>query len=196
VLLIGATPNAESVDAGTTGKRLPFVEGDTVLSLLERAGGINAPGDLKRAFISRPKPKGAAEVIPLDLEALLVRRDLSADHKVATGDTIVVPPMQFAVLVEGAVARAGLYNYNPSYGIAQYIARAGGRTRTARDLDDAVLIDANGTTHPFNASTRPTPGDAIIVPERNYSRSEVAQLVLAGASVVLGGIAVALAATR
>lgn len=196
VLLIGATPNAESVDAGTTGKRLPFVEGDTVLSLLDRAGGVNAPGDLKRAFISRPKQKGAPEVIPVDLDALLVRRDLSADRKISIGDTIVVPPMQFAVLVEGAVARAGLYNYNPSYGIAEYIARAGGRTRTARDLDDAVLIDANGATHPFRASTKPTPGDAILVPERNYSRSEVAQLVLAGASVVLGGIAVALAATR
>jgi protein involved in polysaccharide export with SLBB domain len=111
-------------------------------------------------------------------------------------DTIVVPPRQYSVLVEGAVARAGLYNYNPTFGISEYIAHAGGRTRTARDLDEAQLIDGNGRTHLFDPAMKPAPGDAILVPERNFSRAEIAQLILAGASIVVSGIAVTIAATR
>jgi protein involved in polysaccharide export with SLBB domain len=196
VLLIGAVAGSDPLDAATTSKRLPFVEGDTVLSLIERAGGIRAPGDLSRSYISRPIPGKTPELIPLDLDALLVRRDFSADKQVKMGDTIVIPPMQYSILVEGAVARAGLYNYNPRFGIPEYIAHAGGRTRTARDLDEVKLIDANGVTHDFRRDMKPAPGDAILVPERNFTRAEIAQLILAGAGLVLSGVAVGLAATR
>ena len=55
VLLIGAVVGADALDQATSSKRLPFVEGDTVRSLLERAGGIRAPGDLGRSYISRPR---------------------------------------------------------------------------------------------------------------------------------------------
>lgn len=196
VLLIGAVVGSDPLDAATTSKRLPFVEGDTALSLIERAGGIKAPGDLRRSYISRPRPANTPELIPLDLEALLVRRDFKADQKIQMGDTVVIPPMQYSVLVEGAVARAGLYNYTPTFGIAEYIAHAGGRTRTARELDEVKLIDANGRTHDFRGDLKPAPGDAILVPERNFTRAEIAQLILAGAGLVLSGIAVTIAATR
>jgi protein involved in polysaccharide export with SLBB domain len=172
------------------------VEGDTVLALLDRIGGVKAPGDLRRSYISRPRPGKDPELISLDLEALLVRRDFTADRPVQLGDTIVVPPVQYSVLVEGAVVRGGLYTYNPTFGIREYIAHAGGRTRTARDLDEVQLIDTNGHTHPFQPGMKPSPGDAILVPERNFSRSEVAQLILAGASIIVSGIAVTIAATR
>ena len=133
---------------------------------------------------------------PIDLQALLVRRDFGADRPIKPDDTIVVPPMQYSVLVEGAVARAGLYNYNPTFGVPEYIAHAGGRTRTARDLDEIQLIDTSGHTHEFRPGMKPAPGDAILVPERNYSRGEVAQLILAGAGLVLSGVAIVLAARR
>jgi len=196
VLLIGAVVGAESVDAAATSKRLPFVEGDTVLSLLERAGGIKAPGDLKRSYIERPQPTGQPKVIPVDLDALLVRRDVRADVSIFIGDTIVIPPMQYSVLVEGAVARAGLYPYNPKFGVPEYIAHAGGFTRTARDLDDSKLIDSNGITHDYHFGTKLNPGDAILVPERTFTRAEIVQLVMAGAGLVLSGIAITYAATR
>jgi polysaccharide biosynthesis/export protein len=196
VLVIGAVVGADPLDPATTSRRIPFVDGDTVLSLLNRAGGIKAPGDLRRSYISRPRPGQTPELVPLDLEALLVRRDFSADVPILMDDTIVVPPMQYSVLIEGAVARAGLYNYNPTFGISEYIAHAGGRTRTARDFDEVQLIDTTGHTHRFQPGMKPAPGDAILVPERNFSRAEVAQLILAGAGLVLSGIAVTLAATR
>jgi len=198
---VGATGAAsmaggDPIDPATTSRRIPFVDGDTVLSLFNRIGGLKAPGDLRRSYISRPRPDQPPELIPIDLEALLVRREFGADRPIKPNDTIVVPPMQYSVLVEGAVARAGLYNYNPTFGVAEYIAHAGGRTRTARDLDEIQLIDSNGHTHPFHPGAKPAPGDAILVPERNFSRSEVAQLIIAGASLVVSGIAVTIAATR
>ncbi|HEX8108773.1 MAG TPA: SLBB domain-containing protein [Kofleriaceae bacterium] len=187
---------AEPPDPATTSRRVSFVDGDTVLSLFNRIGGIKAPGDLRRSYIARPRPGQPPEVIPVDLQALLVRREFGADRPVQPDDTIVVPPMQYSVLVEGAIARAGLYNYDPAFGVPEYIAHAGGRTRTARDLDEAQLIDASGHTHPFRPGMKPAPGDAILVPERNFSRSEIAQLIIAGASLVVSGIAVTIAATR
>jgi protein involved in polysaccharide export with SLBB domain len=196
VLLIGAVIGSDPLDSATTSKRLPFVEGDTVLSLIERAGGVKAPGDLRRSYISRPRPGKTPELIDLDLDALLVRRDFKADKPIQMGDTIVIPPMQYAVLVEGAVGRAGLYNFNPTFTISEYIAHAGGRTRLARDLDEVRLIDVHGGSHPYHPGIKPEPGDAILVPERNFSRAEIAQLVLAAAGVILSGVAVTIAATR
>jgi polysaccharide biosynthesis/export protein len=197
VLLIGAVVGADPLDSATTMKRLGFVEGDTVLSLITRAGGIKAPGDLRRAYISRPK-KGAADpdLIPVDLEALLVRRDFTADKTIMMNDTLVVPPMRYSVLVEGAVSRGGLYPFNPKFGIAEYIALAGGPTRSARDLDEAKVIDSNGAMFSYSASRKPGPGDSIIVPERNFTRAEVGQIVVAGAGLILSGVAITIAATR
>lgn len=192
----GGAGGPENPEPATTSRRVPFVDGDTVLSLFNRIGGIKTPGDLRRSYIARPRPGQPPELIPLDLEALLVRREFGADRPVQPDDTIVVPPMQYSVLVEGAVARAGLYNYNPAFGVSEYIAHAGGRTRTARDLDETQLIDAGGQTHPFRPGMKPAPGDAILVPERNFSRAEIAQLIIAGASLVVSGIAVTIAATR
>jgi protein involved in polysaccharide export with SLBB domain len=89
-----------------------------------------------------------------------------------------------------------LYNYNPVFGVPEYIAHAGGMTRTARDLDEVTLIEANGSTKPYRNGMKLQPGDAILVPERNYSRAEVSQLILAGAGLLLSGVAIVLAARR
>ncbi|MEO8843488.1 MAG: hypothetical protein ABI591_19315, partial [Kofleriaceae bacterium] len=136
------------------------------------------------------------EVIPVDLDALLVRRDFKADKKIAMGDTLVIPPAQFSVLVEGAVRRPGLYTYNPTFGFDQYIARAGGRTRLARDLDETTLVDANGFAHGYGSNTKPAPGDAILVPERTFSSPEVVQIIIACAGLVISGVAISIAASR
>jgi protein involved in polysaccharide export with SLBB domain len=196
VLLIGAVAGADTIDQATTSRRLPFVEGDTALSLITRAGGIKSAGDLRRSYIARPRPNAEPELIALDLEALIVQRNFKADKPVKMGDTIVVPPLQYSVFVEGAVSRPGLYNYNPLFGMNEYIARAGGRSRTARDLDDTKLIDSGGAIHDYRSDLKPKPGDSILVPERNFTRAEVVQLVLAGAGLVLSGITVTYLVTK
>lgn len=196
VLLIGAVVGADSLDQATTSLRLPFVEGDTVRSLIDRAGGIRAPGDLHRSFISRPRKDEEPLVIPIDLDALLVQRDFSVDQDIQMGDTLVIPPMRYAILVEGAVGRPGAYNYNPRLGVLEYIAHAGGRTRTARDEDEIKLIDTKGGTRAYKPGSRLQPGEAILVPERNFTRPEVVQIVLATAGLLLSGLAITIAVTR
>lgn len=196
VLLMGAVTTADVVDAATAIKRLPYVEGDTVRSLIERAGGLRTTGDLARSYISRKGPDSVPTLIALDLEALLVRRDFSADKAVSLNDVIVVPPMQFGVLVEGAVMKAGLLEYNPRFGVQQYIARAGGRTSRAQDMEDVRLIDPNGDVRTYRNGIKVGPGDSILVPERNFSRAEIVQLSVAIAGLVLSGVAITLAATR
>ena len=197
VQLLGAVVGADPLDTATTLKRLPFVEGDTVLSLIDRAGGIRAPGDLTRSYISRRVAgKAETELIPLDLDALLVRRDFSADKPVQIGDMVVIPPMQYGIRVEGAVNRAGVYPYNPKFGISEYIAHAGGRTRSARDLDEARLVNADGKTRGFSSTLKPSPGDAIVIPERTFTRPEIVQIALSAAGLILSGVAITLAVTR
>ena len=112
------------------------------------------------------------------------------------GDTIVVPPMRHSILVEGAVSRAGLYTYNPTFSVPEYLAMAGGRTRSARDLDEIKLVEPNGKTQAYRTGMRLNPGDAILVPERNFTRAEVVQLSIAGAGVVLSAVALGLAVSR
>jgi polysaccharide biosynthesis/export protein len=196
ILVIGAVSGATAVDAATTSIRLAFVDGDTVFSLVDRAGGIKASGDLSHAYISRARAGKDPELIPVDLEALLVRREFSADKKLTMNDTLVIPPMQYSVLVEGAVTRGGMYPFNPQFGIAEYIAHAGGRTRSARDLDEVTLIDWAGRTHAYKPGMKPSPGDSILVPERNFTRAEVVQIALAAAGLIVSGVAITLAATR
>lgn len=189
VLLIGAVAAADAADIATTSARLPFIEGDTVLSLIDRAGGIKAPGDLGRSYITRPGKDGAVQMILIDLDALLARRDFSANRPIQMGDTIVVPPMRHSILVEGAVKRSGLYTYNPSFGISEYIAIAGGRTSNARAMDETQLVQPDGKTRSYRSGMTLKPGDAILVPERSFTRGEVVQIALAAAGVALSAIA-------
>ena len=116
VLLIGAVVGADPLDSATTSRRLPFVEGDTVLSLIDARRRHQGARAISGARTSRGRAGAPPELIPIDLDALLVRRDFTADKPIAMGDTIVIPPMQYSVLVEGAVARAGMYPYNPQFG--------------------------------------------------------------------------------
>lgn len=196
VLLIGAVVGADALDQATTSRRLPYVEGDTVRSLIERAGGIRAPGDLRRAYISRPRAGEEPLIIAIDLEMLLVQRNFAADRAIEIGDSLVIPPLRQAILVEGAVGRPGAYQFNPRFGVPEYLAHAGGRSRTAQDESEIRLVDTDGSTRPYRRGAKLQPGDAILVPERNFSRPEVVQIVIATAGLLLSGVAITLAVTR
>jgi protein involved in polysaccharide export with SLBB domain len=195
VLLLGAVLEAGRLDPAITSARLPYIEGDTLRSLIERAGGITSPGDLTRAYISR-KVNGVQQTIPVNLDALLVRREFAEDKPVMMGDVIVVPAMRHSILIEGAVVHGGFYPFNPQFGINEYINNAGGRTRNAQSLSDTKVVRPDGTTLSFKTDLKPAPGDTIMVPERSFSRAETVQIVMAVAGLVLSGVAITLAATQ
>ena len=65
-----AATSASNEDGGST-RRLPFAQGDTVRSLLERVGGVGPLADLKGSYILRN-----GQAMPVDLYALVMLRDL------------------------------------------------------------------------------------------------------------------------
>ena len=95
----GATPAAGPAPAPgeETGalKRLPYVEGDTVRSLLLRAGGALPAADLAHSALVHAN--GTAEDV--NLEALLVRHELTGDRPLVVGDTLIVPDLAAATKI-------------------------------------------------------------------------------------------------
>lgn len=193
VLVVGAIAGGpNNADEATTSKRVPYAEGDTVLALIERAGGTTAAADLPRGYVQRAD----GSIVGVDLDALLVRRDRSADLPVRISDIIVVPSQRQTVRVEGAVLRPSAVTFNPRLRLLDYVAQAGGETRLSQGPEEMRLITARGQTLRYSDGLKVGPGDTIIVPERNFSRAEVVQLVLSAAGIVLSGTALIITATR
>src|SRR5262249_32512978 len=126
VLILRAIAGARPGEEGTN-KRVPYSEGDTVLGALDRAGGVTASADLARGYLRRSD----GSILSIDLEALLVRRDRSADRPLQMDDTIVIPAQREAVRVEGAVLRPSTVAFNPNLRLLDYVAQAGGPSRLA-----------------------------------------------------------------
>ena len=116
------------------------------------------------------------------------------DRPVALGDTLVIPFKRRNILVQGAVFTPGSYPYNPTFGIEQYLALAGGRNRFAQSLSDVRVITPDGETRKYKRDLEIEPGSSLVVPERNFSRSEIVQIVLSAAGIIVSSVAVVLAA--
>ncbi len=134
-----ATGTVASDEAAAT-RRLPFAQGDTVRTLLERVGGPGPSPTCRGSYILRND-----QVIPVDLYALVMLRDLKADRAVELGDTIVVPFQRESVLIEGAVFKPGPVPVQPDLQ-RRAVPGAGRRARTAspRSIDDVYLVTPNG----------------------------------------------------
>jgi protein involved in polysaccharide export with SLBB domain len=191
ILLLGAVAGARPGEEATN-KRVPYSEGDTVLGVLDRTGGVTASADLARGYLRRAD----GSILSLDLEALVVRRDHSADRALQMDDTIVIPAQREAVRVEGAVLRPSAVAFNPNLRLLDYVAQAGGPSRLAEGPNAVRLITSQGRTVPYSEGLKVGPGDTILVPERNFSSAETVQLVLSAAGILLSGTALILTATR
>jgi protein involved in polysaccharide export with SLBB domain len=203
VTVIGAIAGAQ-VTRGKTGdatasapeetsstRRLPFVEGDSVRTLLDRVGGVGPLADLDRSYILR---KGVP--VPVNLHALLMLKDLTADRPIELDDTLVVPFKRRNILIEGAVFKPGEYPYNPTFGIDQYLSLAGGRNRSAVGMSDVRVVSPTGQMTPYKTDLRVDPGSTLVVPERSFSRAEVVSIALAIASIVLTGATLVITAKK
>ena len=211
VLVIGAIAGATRVEAAplrgaetgaaagrstapeeaTATRRLDYVKGDTVRTLVERAGGVGPLADLGGAYILR-----GGKAVPVDLQALIMLRDLGADRAIELGDTLVIPFKRRNVLVEGSVFAPGSYPFNPAFGVEQYLALAGGRSRNALPIDEVKVVTPNGETMDYRPDLKVEPGSSLVVPERNFSRSELVQILISAAGVILSGVAVVIVARK
>jgi protein involved in polysaccharide export with SLBB domain len=191
VMVIGALAGVASSDDATATRRLPFVQGDSVRTLLERVGGVGPIADLRGAYVLR-----SGQAVPVDLYTLVMLRDVRADKAVELGDTLVVPFKRRSILVQGAVFAPGPYPYNPTYGVEQYLSLAGGPSRFAQSLSNVRVISPNGETRRYRSGLEVEPGSSLVVPERNFSRAEIVQIGVGIASVVVSGVAVIIAARK
>ena len=187
----GAANRSTAPEEASATRRLPFVQGDSVRTLLERVGGVGPLADLTGSYILR-----SGKTLPVDLYSLVILRDLKADRPVELGDTLIVPFKRRNILVEGAVLAPGSYPYNPSYGVPQYLSLAGGLSRNAQALSDVRLVTPSGEMKEYTPDLRIEPGSSLVVPERTFARSEIVQIILGAAGIVLSGVAVVIAARR
>jgi len=191
VLVVGATAGVAATDDPAGLRRLPFAQGESVRTALERVGGVGPLADLGGAYVVR---NGSS--LPVDLHALLVLRDLKADRPLELGDTLVVPFRRRNIAVEGAVLKPGSYQYNPAFGVDQYVQLAGGPNRLAQPLEDAYLVTPQGERRANAPGLKLEPGSSLVVPERAFARAEVVSLILSAAGILLAGATLVITARK
>lgn len=192
ILLVGPVEGASRADEATSTRRITFFEGATVRSVIERAGGLGPSADLQRAYVQHRDNS----TTPVDLRALLILRDFSADRPLVVSDTIVVPQRRLGVLVEGAVSRPGVYPYNPLFSPLEYVGVAGGAKSNARSSSAYHVISEDGVIRPLTRNLRVQSGDTLVIPERTFSPAEITSLVISGVGLLLSGVSVTIIALR
>lgn len=118
--------------------------GDTILTLLSYAGGTILEGsassraNLRRVTLRR---KASNELIPIDLQAMLKRGDMSQNYKVEDGDELIVPEdTRNRVLVLGAVAQPGAFPYTEPMTVMDAIGLARGQIRYVSKFSEILVI--------------------------------------------------------
>ena len=113
VFILGDVPHPGSytVNSLTTG-----------INALFSSGGIKPIGSLRNIQIKR----GGETITTLDLYALLLRGDQSADVRLQSSDIIFVPPIGSVIAITGRVKRPGIYEILTEKTMEEGIALAGG----------------------------------------------------------------------
>lgn len=122
-----------------------FRPGDTVLMLLSRAGNvaINQRANMKRATLTRG---GSNEVIPIDLESMLYRGDMSQNYTLEDGDTLFVPQTENPTInIQGAITRPGTYEYPAvgEYRLTDIVSIAQGPIKNVSKMSEILVFRRN-----------------------------------------------------
>jgi polysaccharide export outer membrane protein len=160
-----------------------FKPGDRVLGLISQAQGYAFNrADLRKAVLVR---KGSMEQIPLDLQAMLTRGDMSQNYELKDGDIINIPETRAnRVSVLGFVQRQGQFEWFEGMTMADAISTAGGdipyRSRMSqiqvqREVPgreyqyQRFKVDFTKFTgkNDFSQNIALQPGDVIFVPASN-----------------------------
>ncbi|MCL6474711.1 MAG: polysaccharide export protein [Firmicutes bacterium] len=160
-----------------------FKEGETVMHAISMAGSFDPDrARLQDAVLRRKRADGTEETIPLDLEKLFFKGDLSQNYRLQPDDVIFIPEdVVNRVYVLGKVVRPGLYPWKSSTTVLEAINRAGGQQEkgtlsrvyiirpnpNAPDKPQRIevnllkLIDKGDTSQDIALQ----PGDTVYVPE-------------------------------
>jgi protein involved in polysaccharide export with SLBB domain len=148
---------------GTTKVEFPFYAGQT-LGMVVRSLHLRftPSSDLTHAYILRQEKN-----IPVDLNQFLHLNDFSDDMMLENNDRIIIPFIQYFVLVSGAVKAPGRYPYIPDRLPEYYINLAGGRDPNQNNGRGDKVYDM----HNNNLSTEAfiQPESIIIVPSNRFA---------------------------
>ncbi len=124
---------------GTFGNGGELRPTDSILTLLSLGGGpIQGAADLKRATLRHSNSK---ELIPVDLQAMLLRGDTSQNYTIQDGDELTVPfDTKNRILVLGAVAQPGAYPYQEPMTVVDVLTLARWEIRYRSKLSSVLVI--------------------------------------------------------
>jgi protein involved in polysaccharide export with SLBB domain len=142
--------------------RYELGEGERLLEVLKKAGGVTPWADLDNAYLER-EIAGASKIkIPLNLRKLLVEKDYSYNLELKDGDVIYIPEIENNIYVNGEVVNPQAFKFQNNLTLSQYIAMAGGYTRYA-DIKKTYVI-RKGKKISKITNLELLPGDIIFVP--------------------------------
>lgn len=161
-------------------------EEDPMFARIESIPVVDRTEDEDQYFIMRSNERPGRLVV--DFVALYEEGATTEDIRLLPGDVIKVPRLQQTVKVSGSASNPGAVIYDPEYGVADYIERAGGPGWRASD-DVRVIKARTGEIERAGATERIDPGDRIWIkekPVRDYwSIFTQAMTVIAEASTLV-----------
>lgn len=144
-----------------------LIEGERVLDMIKKAGGITPWADLKAAYILRTNNSGdRGNKLSIDLSRILFHDDTTGNILLENNDVIVVPPVNTLVYVEGEVTNPGSFLYTPNLRVDDYIGMAGGPTNAGHTKQ--TVITRGGTKLKGLKNPTVEPGDIIYVPRVTF----------------------------
>lgn len=140
---------------------------EKISQIIYKAGGFKSTADLKKAFIDRKSDKSdSREVIPVDLNEVLVQKNFSQDKELKNGDNIFIPSIPHLVNVAGSVNKPGAYEYSAAAPVSYYIGLAGGFTEEASRNMNITKLDGKEVD---SENYIPEPGDTIYSHKKFFS---------------------------
>ncbi len=157
-----------------------FRRGEHVSDVLRALGGPDAKVNWSAAYLERAGTEGRNEFVQLDLHAIWDLRNPAADPELSPGDTLVLPSIKQHVYVVGAVRNPGPYAFRHMLTLADYVNRAGGYLREARqsevkiirkegDKTELIHVDATRKQRDPKNDPQLQAGDIVVVPTSTVS---------------------------
>lgn len=161
----GADPGkTTTIGRPTLVARIELAGGDRVKDVVVKAGGVAPYANLRKALIERGGVSGPRQMIPVDLQRLLVEKDENQNLALQNGDVFIVPVTEDKVYVIGNVRAPGSFDFRPFYSPRDYVLLAGGPDRRAK-MGAATVTFPDGKAYKLAEAPPLEPGAVVQVPE-------------------------------
>lgn len=193
VLVLGRVSKPGEVQFGMTAP--------TLLEAIALAGGLSEVKGLEGAqslpFSRCAIFRGRDRIVWIELEPLLLGKDLSLNLKLQRNDIVYIPDLEEKlVYVLGEVSRPGAFRLTPNMSFIELLARAGGPTRDAAPGRINIIRPQQGVNQALSLHELITPnpnvnvalqeGDIVYVPTNTIAKINYAIQILNPFSSMLG----------